>query len=102
MPGANGPESTAEYELGGHTNNINSQEGAEGFHVAEVADSAAGLTAETHNVNSTFSSRSRHRLLASMIPIETDADDSGGQFQTGPFVMNQSAAPCFPLHVTVK
>ena len=78
---------------------INGQKGAEGFHVADVADSAAGLTAEIlcHNVKSTFSSRSRHRLPASMIPIETDedqADDSGGQLP-GHFTMNQSAAPCF-------
>ena len=90
-------ESTAEYELGGDTNNINGQKGAEGFHVADVADSAAGLTAD-HNVKSTFSSRSRHRLPASMIPIETDedqADDSGGQLKIGHFVMNQSAVPCF-------
>ena len=36
------------------TNNINGQEVAEGFHVADVADSAAGLTAENlcHNVKS--------------------------------------------------
>ena len=58
------------------------------------------LNAETiyHNVKSTFSSRSRHRLPASMIPIETDEDqahESGGQLQIGHFVMNQSAVPCF-------